>query len=64
MMLFLNESLKKSRMENEINIRVKTLDGRELNVKSSRNQSVGDFKNKIQEMTQIQPGNQRIIYQG
>ena len=51
-------------MENEINIRVKTLDGRELNIKSSRNQSVGDFKNQIQEMTQIRPGNQRIIYQG
>ena len=51
-------------MENEITIRIKTLNGREEQVNVGRGQSVADLKCKIETLTSMPANQQRIIFQG
>jgi len=51
-------------MENEITIRIKTLNGHEEAVPIGRSATVGELKGAIETRTQMPPSQQRIIFQG
>jgi len=51
-------------MEGSINLRIKTLDGREHVIELSRDSSICDLKNKIERNIGVARDLQRIIFQG
>ena len=51
-------------MEDAIKLRIKTLDGREHAVEIERRSTITELKEKIESLTGVAQGSQRIIFQG
>ena len=51
-------------MEDAIKLRIKTLDGREHSVEIERRSTIIELKEKIESLTGVAQGSQRIIFQG
>lgn len=52
------------RLEDEMQFKVQTLDGRKLQVRARPSTTVGDFRRQLQTLTGLQPAEQRILCNG